>query len=35
MFVYCSSGADLKSYLKCMVPHIESGIKASNSRNVM
>ncbi|OWK60920.1 Regulator of G-protein signaling 1 [Lonchura striata] len=28
-------GADLKSYLKCMVPHIESGIKTSSSRNVM
>ncbi|OXB56472.1 hypothetical protein ASZ78_013404 [Callipepla squamata] len=28
-------GADLKSYLKCMVPHLESGIKSSNSKNVM
>ncbi|KAM3668492.1 regulator of G-protein signaling 1 isoform 1-T1 [Ammospiza maritima maritima] len=28
-------GADLKSYLKCMVPHIESGIKTSSSRNVV
>ncbi|XP_009668039.1 regulator of G-protein signaling 1 [Struthio camelus] len=26
-------GADLKNYLKCMVPHLESGIKP-NSRNV-
>ncbi|NXN98928.1 RGS1 protein, partial [Rhinopomastus cyanomelas] len=28
-------GADLKSYLKSMVPHIESGIKTSNCRNIM
>ncbi|KAM9542860.1 regulator of G-protein signaling 1 [Guaruba guarouba] len=28
-------GADLKNYLKSMVPHIESGIKTSSSRNVM
>ncbi|XP_051481597.1 regulator of G-protein signaling 1-like [Apus apus] len=28
-------GTDLKSYLKCMVPHIESGIKTSNSKTVI
>ncbi|XP_010165842.1 regulator of G-protein signaling 1 [Antrostomus carolinensis] len=28
-------GADLKNYLKCMVPHIESGIRTSHSRNIM
>ncbi|XP_002188951.2 regulator of G-protein signaling 1 [Taeniopygia guttata] len=28
-------GADLKSYLKCVMPHIESGFKTSSSRNVM
>ncbi|NXX93155.1 RGS1 protein, partial [Centropus bengalensis] len=27
-------GADLKNYLRCMVPHIESAIKTFNSRNV-
>uniref|UniRef100_A0A8C8S0T6 Regulator of G-protein signaling 1 n=1 Tax=Pelusios castaneus TaxID=367368 RepID=A0A8C8S0T6_9SAUR len=28
-------GADLKSYLKSMVPHLESSIKSSNSGNMM
>ncbi|NXD08511.1 RGS1 protein, partial [Nothocercus nigrocapillus] len=28
-------GNDLKNYLKCMVPHLESGIKSSNYRNAM
>ncbi|NXU58949.1 RGS1 protein, partial [Turnix velox] len=28
-------GADLRNYLKCVVPHIEPGIKTSHSRNVM
>ncbi|XP_061221119.1 regulator of G-protein signaling 1 [Neopsephotus bourkii] len=28
-------GADLKNYLKSMVPHIESAVKTSSSRNVM
>ncbi|NXA49022.1 RGS1 protein, partial [Nothocercus julius] len=28
-------GTDLKNYLKCMVPHLESGIKSSSYRNAM